>query len=172
MTDPRLRLLLYRWASWRIGLQPPPRAAVNPAEIKPCLPDLWIFRITDSGDDMVCTLAGEGLREAWGFSIIGSRPVDLWGKESGGIARDRLLVSARAPAVIHGRTDITPRSGPAKLAQRLMLPLADDAGAPYGVMGMTLFAYDRHLDQDLPVALPLHTSAYPCASLPAELPLP
>jgi hypothetical protein len=143
---------------------------VNPAQLKVCLPDFWIFRITEDGSDLVCTLAGESIREAWGHSIIGGRPVDLWGPADGNVVRSRLLRAAREPALIHGRTGIIPKAGAGKLAQRLMLPLADDAGKPYGVMGMTNYVYDRHLDRDLPVPVPIYSTVYPCIHLPQGLP--
>lgn len=173
LRDARQRLLLRHWALWRDGLRPPPRSRLDPALLKPCLPDFWIFRIADSGNDLVCTLAGENIRDAWGHSIIGGRPVDLWGAGDGDLVRERLLRAAREPALIHGRTGITPKTGASKLAQRLMLPLCDDAGAAYGVMGMTQFVYDHSRD-----ALPTGTSEapilfstfYPCDNLPDTAP--
>ncbi len=171
LPEPRQRLLLRHWALWREGLLPPPRSRIDPALIKPCLADLWIFRIADTADDLVCTLAGENIRETWGYSIIGARPVDLWGPDDGEVVRQRLLRVARTPGLVHGCTGITPRTGASKLAHRLMLPLADEAGQPYGVIGVTYYVYDRSRDPQQPGDATLQfTRFYACAGLPATPP--
>ncbi|WP_300299554.1 PAS domain-containing protein [Ferrovibrio sp.] len=170
--DARLQLLLRRWAEWRGNRLAPPRSAVDPASIIPCLPELWIFRLSEDRSHVVCSLAGDKLNEAWGFSIMGKTPMELWGPEQGGIVNERLKRVALIPAIVHGTSSITPVSDlpGTRLARRLMLPLCDDAGAPYGAIGLTLLGYDRRRDQ--PQAAPLLVQAWrhPCADLPPDLP--
>lgn len=174
--DARLRLLLRRWAEWRGDMSGghlvPARSAVDPAAIIPCLPELWIFRLSEDRSHVVCTLAGDRLNEAWGFSIMGKTPMDLWGPEQGSLANERLKRAALLPAIVHGTSSLTPATDipGTRLAQRLMLPLRDDAGAPYGTIGLTLLGYDRRRDQ--PQAAPMLVRAWrhPCADLPSDLP--
>jgi hypothetical protein len=178
LEDARQQLLLRRWAEWRgEGRLVPPRlvparSAVDPSSIIPCLPELWIFRLSEDRSHVVCSLAGDRLNEAWGFSIMGKTPMDLWGPEQGGLANERLKRVALLPAILHGTSSLTPTTDipGTRLARRLMLPLCDDAGAPYGVIGLTLLGYDRRRDQ--PQAAPMLVLAwrYPCADLPAGLP--
>lgn len=165
--DPRFKQLLRVWAGWREGLNPPKRSHIDPAALKDCLPHLWIFRLDEAGEDLTCTLAGEAIREAWGFSIQGMSPTRLWGEVDGNIARQRLLRAAIVPGIIHGRTGITPGGELKRIAERLMLPLVDDNGRPYGTMGMTFFAYPRREEGAPPIPPMLHSTLYPCAALPA-----
>src|SRR3546814_13258617 len=80
-----MQLLLRRWAEWRDGLKPPPRSRIDPAALKPCLPLVWIWRLTEDHSTLTCTLAGEDVQAAWGRSIIGNDPLALWGTDSGPI---------------------------------------------------------------------------------------
>lgn len=172
LDNPLFRLLLRRWAEWRQGAAVPRRAAVVPSEIVPCLPQLWIFRLADDRSRVVCSLAGEQLNEDWGFSIMGKDPMALWGPEIGGIVNERLKRVALTPGVIYGRSNITPRTGVAGplYAERLMLPLCDDAGQPYGAMGITVFHRNRLLDDPQVVPPSQQAWLYPCADLPAAPP--
>lgn len=174
--DPNMQLLLRRWAEWRDGLHPPPRSRVDPAALKPGLPTIWIWRLSDDQATLTCTLAGEEVQAAWGRSIIGNDPLTLWGPQAGRVVRERLKRVALLPAVVHGRTAITPVSAggapldAGKSAERLILPLANDRGQPFGVIGMTLYRYDR-LAADSPApAVLLKSWRYPCAALPQGLP--
>lgn len=174
--DPNMKLLLRRWAEWRDGLQPPPRSRIDPAALKPGLPTIWIWRLSDDHSTLTCTLAGEEVKDAWGRSIIGNDPLTLWGPQAGLIVRERLKRVALTPAIVHGRTTITPVSAggspldAGKSAERLILPLASDDGSPFGVIGMTLYRYDRlSADSPSPSVL-LKSWRYPCLSLPADPP--
>jgi hypothetical protein len=170
--DGLLRLLLRRWAEWRQGGLVPRRSAVDPAAIVPCLPELWMFRLTDGNRRVVCSLSGEKLNEAWGRSIMGRDPMDLWGPEVGALINRRLCRVALTPAILYGYSGNTP-AGLAyggRVVRRLMLPLCDDTGAPYGVMGVTLLDFDR--DRHRPETAPplIRAWRHPCADLPGSLP--
>lgn len=174
--DPNMQLLLRRWAEWRNGRNPPPRSRVDPAALKSGLPTIWIWRLSEDRSTLTCTLAGEEVQAAWGRSIIGNDPLTLWGPQAGLIVRERLKRVALVPAIIHGRTTITPVSAggapldAGKSAERLILPLATEDGRPFGVIGMTLYRYDRlAADSPSPVVL-LKSWRYPCAALPETLP--
>jgi hypothetical protein len=170
--DARLQLLLRRWAEWRGDSLAPVRSAVDPAGIIPCLPELWIFRLSEDRSHVVCTLAGDKLNEAWGFSIMGKTPMELWGAEQGSLANERLKRVALLPAIVHGTSSLTPATDipGTRLAQRLMLPLRDDAGAPYGAIGLTLLGYDRRRDQPQTAPMLVRAWRHLCADLPSGLP--
>lgn len=172
LEDRRMALLLRRWAGWREGTAPPPRSRIDPAALKPCLPHVWIWRLTPDRFSLTCTLAGEKIQEAWGRGIIGNDPLSLWGPESGLVVRDRLRRVALTPAIVHGRSGILSgeSASPGKFAERLILPLATDDGAPFGVIGMTLYRYDPVAAAgQLPRVL-LSSQRHPCAALPEGLP--
>lgn len=168
---PSLRLLLRQWALWRDAEgRPPARSRIDPGLLKPCLPDMWLFRLMEGGKDLVCTLAGENIREAWGFSIIGKRPEELWGETAGRVARSRMARAAKRPALIHGLTGILPDGTEGKAAERLILPLVDDAAAPWGALGITCFRFNPIQDRGRIVGPVMHSTLYPCADLPKEPP--
>lgn len=174
--DANMRQLLRRWAEWREGLNPPPRSRIDPAALKSGLPMIWIWRLSDDQTTLTCTLAGEEVQAAWGRSIIGNDPISLWGQQAGLVVRERLRRVALIPAIVHGRTAITPvTTGGApmdadKSAERLILPLAAEEGRPFGVIGMTIYRYDRLSAANPSPTVLLKSWRYPCRSLPETLP--
>lgn len=167
--DPRFVILLRHWAEQRGGLLMP-RSALDPAAIKPCLPHIWLAQYQPAEDDFVFRLAGEQVNEAWGINVAGKRPRDFMPAASavtaGGIYR-RILFT---PAVHVSFRRIEPSERQEKGAERLVVPLSDADGGPWGIAGMSLYHFNPVTQAALPPSVRPDVTYYPCQDLPAGTP--
>ncbi|MCW0233572.1 MAG: PAS domain-containing protein [Ferrovibrio sp.] len=167
--DSRFMLLLQHWAANRNGLMMP-RAALDPAAIKTCLPHVWLFQYLAESDSFLCRLSGEQVNEAWGVNMAGKQPQEFMPPESAAMAHliyRRILLT---PALHVGHRRIAPAGRQAKLAERLVVPLSDAEGRPYGIFGLSLYYFDPITQAELPPHVGPEVTYYPCAGLPAGLP--
>ncbi|WP_428248803.1 hypothetical protein [Ferrovibrio sp.] len=170
LADPRHRLLLRHWAEGRGSELMAPRAAINPAALRDCLPFLWINRWDAARQDFVCTLAGEGVIQAWGVNIIGRTAAEVMGPALGLRLNLRYRAALGIPAVQFGLRTIVPPDVTQKQSTRLVLPLSDAEGAPYGVLGLTLYDYALPEHGGPEVTPEQEMELYACAGLPRALP--
>ena len=168
--DSRFRQFLRHWAERRSGLMMP-RTAIDPIAIKSCLPHVWMVQYQAEIDDFRCTLAGEAVNQAWGMSIGGKRLSDYMpaGMLQRAMASYRRMLAV--PALQVSCRSITRADAMEHGAERLILPVSDDSGRPYGVFGISLYYF---ADEDRTMT-PQHVQGgdvvfYPCAALPAEPP--
>lgn len=175
LEDPRFLTLLRHWAQGRPlqngkpGLMMP-RSALQPAAIRDCLPNVWLYQHLPETDDFLCTLAGEKVNQAWGHSLMGKRLSEVL---PGAMARrvpPLYRQMLRIPALQVSRRRITPADGVAQSAERLILPLARDDGKPYGVFGMTLYFLGKQASFDDARDMQGAITLYDCAGLPSTLP--
>lgn len=167
--DLRFRLLLRHWAENRCGLMAP-RGAIDPIAIKSCLPNVWMMQYLAESDEFRCTLAGEAVNQAWGQSIIGKRPRDYM---PAGMLQRTLETYRRMltmPALQVSRRPITRIDSIRQGAERLILPVSDDAGRPYGLFGMTLYFLGTESRIGNPQDIQGEVTFYPCAGLPGTPP--
>lgn len=167
--DPRFLILLRHWASGRVG-PVMPREALDPAAIKSCLPHVWLFQYLADSDSFVCRLSGEQVNEAWGSNIAGKRPQDFMPADSAAIAQVIYRRILFAPALHVSYRRIEPRYLREKGAERLVVPLSDARGQPYGIFGLSLYHFDPITEADLPPHVGPDVTYYPCADLPAGVP--
>ncbi|MBX3455219.1 PAS domain-containing protein [Ferrovibrio sp.] len=170
MEDARLRLFMHHWAERRGDALVTLRSAIDPGQLKPCLPYLWIYRWLPQQDDFFCSLSGEAVNDAWGRSIRNRFLRDIMSTEDAGVLRQRYRHVMDTPAIHISRRPIQPHLQLGKDSERLILPLADDAGQVLGVFGMTLYHYDRVTEADKPIHPRREIEAYACADLPRGLP--
>jgi hypothetical protein len=173
--EPRFRQLLRHWAECRqsidgkLGLMAP-RSALDPAAIRACLPNVWIYQHLPDTDDFLCTLSGEAVNQAWGHSLMGRRITQIMAPEM--LAHVRVLYRRMLamPAIQLSHRRILPAEGVAQSAERLIVPLSRDDGSPYGVFGITIYhlgpqaCFDNFRDMQGGVTL------YDCHTLPATPP--
>jgi len=169
--DPRFLVVLRHWAAHRPGPgQTMPRAALDPVAIKSCLPHIWLAQYMADLDDFVFRLSGEQVNEAWGLSITGKRPRDFMTPASAaaaGMIYHRILFT---PALHVGYRRIAPAERQEKGAERLVVPLCDAGGQPWGIFGMSLYVFDPITQADLPPYVSPDVTYYPCTDLPADPP--
>jgi len=167
--DMRFRLLLRHWAESRCGLMAP-RGMIDPIAIKSCLPNVWMMQYLADSDDFRCTLAGEAVNQAWGQSIIGKRPSDYMPAGMLRRAQETYRRMLAMPALQVSRRPITRTDAMEQGAERLILPVSDDAGKPYGLFGMTLYYLGTQSRIGNPQDMQGEVTFYPCTGLPAVPP--
>ena len=170
LDHPLLRRLLRHWAERRDG-PVMPRDAIEPAAIRPCLPHVYLMRYRAESDDFLCTLSGEKVNEAWGQSLIGKRPQDFMPADSAALAQVIYRRITLMPAVHVGHratTDTDPAQH--KAADRLVVPLGDGAGRPWGLFGLSLYYFNPFTEAGNSPYVGPDVTYYPCAALPADLP--
>lgn len=168
-SDPRFQRLLRHWAEQRSGLMAP-RAAIDPAAIRDCLPHVYLMRWLPDEDDFICTLSGEQVNEAWGHNMIGKRPREFMPLPTGARAMDIYRLIVRMPAVHVGHRAIMPLDRAEKAAERLVVPLAHPDGSPWGFLGLSVYHYDRLTEAGHVPHVGPNVTYYPCAGLPPAPP--
>lgn len=173
--DLRFDLLLRHWAEHRptVDGKPSlmmPRAMLDPVAVKPCLPHIWLAQYIAEDDSFLFRLAGEQVNEAWGASIIGKRSHDFMPQASADIARTIYRHILFTPALHVGYRRIEPAERQEKGAERLVVPLSDAEGRPWGIVGMSLYHFNPVTQADLPPYVGPDVTFYPCQGLPAEAP--
>lgn len=168
-SDPRFLGLLRHWAACRNGLMAP-RAAIEPAVIRDCLPHVYLMRWLPDEDDFVCSLSGEQVNEAWGQTMIGKRPRDFMPPASAVRAMDIYRLIVRLPAVHVGHRPIEPLDRPEKAAERLVVPLAHPDGSPWGFLGLSFYHYNPVTEAGHVPHIGPDVTYYPCADLPPAPP--
>jgi hypothetical protein len=169
LQEPRFLHVLRHWAERRKG-PITPRSAIDPAAIRNCLSNVWIYQYLPAEDDFVCTLSGEGVNQAWGQSLIGKRVSQIMPAA----IKDRVQLLYRSmllmPAVQFSQRRILPNDGVAQSADRLIVPLSRDDGSPYGIFGITIYYLGRESILGDPRDIQGTVTFYDCNTLPGTLP--
>lgn len=167
--DQRVAEVFRHWLSCRQGRLVPRRGDLSPAAIPACLPHVWIYRWRPERNDFQNVLAGEEINQAWMFSIQGKFLDELFGANAPVLQR-RWLDLLNRPAIAYGRLTGDMGHATYKRAERLSLPLADDAGESYGIFGITIYSFDRQREGDITIPPPLDVVIVPCDRLPETMP--
>lgn len=167
--DARIALVYGHWRGLTADGRPARRSAIEPAAFAAALGQVWLYRFEAAANTFICTLAGDEINRVWRRSIIGCSMEQLYEAPQRALIIERWTRLMREPAIGHGilppdlRTGSRPEHVP---AERLVLPLLGDDGAPYGVLGATIYQYDPLRDLDLPPPAPLaHHRIIPMAAL-------
>lgn len=169
LTDPRFKVFLRHWAQNRAGLVMP-RGAIDPVAIRGCLANVWLYQYLPEEEDFLCTLAGEQVNLAWGQSLMGRRISQYMSPAMLRHVPNLYRRMMSMPAIQVSRRRITPASGVEQSAERLIVPLCDPAGRPWGVFGLTLYQLGFQARVTDTTAMPGQVTLYPCADLPVDLP--
>lgn len=165
--DKRVGEVFAHWLDSRKGRLVPRRSDIAPAAIKPCLPYVWIYRWRPEQSTFQNVLAGEEINLAWTFSIQGKFMEELFGADAPRLY-ERWHHLLHRPAVAYGRLSGELAHGRYKRAERLNMPLTDDAGEPYGIFGITIYEFDRLHADDSAIPPPLDVVVVPCEDLPPD----
>lgn len=169
LADPRFRTFLRHWAQNRAGLVMP-RGAIDPVAIRGCLANVWLYQYLPEEEDFLCTLAGEQVNLAWGQSLMGRRISQYMSPAMLARVPDLYRRMMSLPAIQVSRRRITPASGVEQSAERVIVPLSDNAGRPWGVFGLTLYQLGGQARITDPAVFQGKVTLYPCADLPSDLP--
>lgn len=175
LQEPRFRRVLRHWAERRQSIDGKPgvitpRSAIDPAAIRDCLPNVWIYQYLPEDNDFVCRLSGESVNQAWGQNLTGKRVSRIM--PAAIVDRVQLLYRSMLmmPAVQFSRRRILPNDGVAQSADRLIVPLSRDDGSPYGIFGITIYYLGRQASFDDPRDIQGDVTFYDCHSLPQTPP--
>lgn len=173
--DPRFLQLLRHWAENRQSVDGKPgpmmpRAALDPLALKACLAHIWLAQYLPQEESFVFRLAGEAVNEAWGGNVTGKRPGQFMPPASAATAGQIYRRILLTPAVHVGYRRIEPAERQGKGAERLVVPLSDAEGGPWGIVGMSLYHFDPVTQASLPPYVGPDVTYYPCAGLPADPP--
>ena len=172
--DPRFHTLLRHWAAGRAvngsSALMMARTALDPVAIRGCLAHIWLAQYLPAEDNFIFRLAGERVNEAWGVNITGKRSEDFMPPASAATARQIYRRILLTPALHVGYRRIEPAERQEKGAERLVLPLSDAEGGPWGIVGMSLYHFNPVTEANLPPYVGPDVTYYPCAGLPAGLP--
>jgi hypothetical protein len=168
--EARLALFLRHWASARVGAVVPRRSAIDPGAIAPCLPYVYLYRVDLGSGEFTCSLSGEEINTAWGFSLIGKRQRDFMPPAIMGPVRARFRAIVATPAILFsgfrgGRTLLG-----VTLVRRIIAPLTLDDGTPYGVFGIAVYVNDPEGRVPAPVEPTVDAVLYDCKALPPTPP--
>ncbi|WP_341704453.1 PAS domain-containing protein [Ferrovibrio sp.] len=169
LPDPRLLVFLRHWAERRQGLTMP-RRAIDPLALRSCLPHVWLHRYREDSSDFVCVLAGEQVNAAWGGNIAGRPLAEIIQPDQAALTQARYRQVMQLPGVQVVRRLIQPADAAAKATERVIVPVDDGSGRPWGVFGMTLYHFDPVAGADLPVNPHGDAVLYLCTGLPAAPP--
>lgn len=167
--DRRLVAFLRHWAERRDGLRTP-RDRIDPAALSGLLAHVWMYRWVAEDDAFVCSLAGEAVQEAWGRSLIGKRLQDFARPDDATIIDARYRDVIEIPAIQYSRRRVVPSDQVEREAERLILPLSDAEGRPYGVFGISIYRFDPVVATGRPMIVNADAVIYRCDTLPAGLP--
>ena len=163
--DPRLVGFFEAWRAIRApGEVVPRREAFDPLAIPELLPDVFLYRLADDGEDFVCRLAGERVNEAWGRSIRGLTLRQIVGERDHPTIRARWARIVGTPALHYGRVRERLSNQRLRRAERLLLPLASADGRIDWVLGVSLYTLESG-DPARPSLRPEDIVQIPCAEL-------
>jgi len=141
--DPRLSILWSRWAVslWPWGLPSPDD--IDVASLDEIEDIVWLYRLEAEARSFRCVMAGETVRAAWQrVDMVGATIADLLGAPIHPIVRDFWLHLVDRPAVMHGSVLCSPSPWERmqrQSAERLVLPLWQRDGRPWGLVGATSY---------------------------------
>lgn len=160
VTDATLNKLVERWFAWRGDARFPARKSIEPTELGPALPFVWICEKATESKCYRYRLVGEAVNTLYGQGLRGRFLKDFLSQKTANALRVRLdqclesgsLLHMIAPQTLHDKRHV--------LVQRLFLPITGENGAHDTILGCTkvtgtLLESDRH-------SATLHQAAYNC----------
>lgn len=126
LVEPRLRRLYDYWRErWR-GEAPPARADIDPAELKPLLPNLALVDVEEEPRRFRFRLVGTDIVQRYGEEITGRRLDEVGlGCELAAIA-EQYDETVREQAPTYCRHELPRPGGKRVKYERLLLPLSSD----------------------------------------------
>lgn len=135
--DPTLGKLVERWFAWRTGDAYPARKAIEPLELGPALPFVWICQREPDRDCYRYHLVGEAVNTLYGQGLRGRSLKDFLSERTAALLKERLnqclesgfLVHTVAPQTLHDKRHV--------IVQRLFLPMTGPSGDLDTILGCT-----------------------------------
>ena len=140
--DARLRLLLKHWRSAAREGGIPLRRAIDPIQVFPVLPIIWICDYLPESDDFRYRLSGEQINEVFCANLAGRRLSDLIDADEYPVVHDAFLSIVREGVVRHKAGPLYTCQHRLTRGERLMLPLSEDGRRVTAILGATAYRPD------------------------------
>lgn len=144
--DARLGRFLDGWLRFRGDRPMPRRRDIDPSAFPELLPKIYLYEAydrDDTGRQFRCVLAGEDIHQAWNGAIMGRDIVEMFDAQDLPRITLRWSFILDHPAALHG---FQREPGSTTSAERILLPVADDAGISRFVFGITIYQRDMMND--------------------------
>ena len=163
-----LRELATAWLEARGEAAMPQRRAFDPLSVPALMPRLWLCAHDPGTGRFTYRLAGEQINSVYGGSIRGRDLAEVIPASGLDIVERRFRAAIEGPAFVHVIGRIYLQSDRLLVGERLILPLADEAGGARFLLGATMVEGDWHWDTAAPdVARQPHATVTPIAGGPA-----
>lgn len=160
---PEVRTFLAAWMRARNGRLVPSKDDFDPTGMPRLLREMWIYERDPLQGGFTCRLAGEAVNRAWGFSLRGRTSGEIFPAADHDLIVGIWCDILDTPLVHYGiRERLTGTS--LYSAERMVVPLADAAGRPTFVLGITRYALGSREDAAPPTLLE-NAWHVPCAAI-------
>ena len=159
--DPGIFRFLESWKMARGGRLLPRKRDFDPLRTPDLLSSVWLYRYDEGPKDFVCQLAGEDVNDAWGGSIRGKTMREIVGERDYPIMIERWTRIVSTPLVHYGAASERLSELNTRRAERLLLPLTDDAGQAIFMLGISLYRIETP-DRGHPALTPEDIVQVPC----------
>lgn len=146
INNPPLRQLLDHYLAVRGERRLPSRRDIDPLQLAPVLPIIWISEYEPAAGTFRYRLAGEQVNEIWGMSVAGRLLSDFVAPERFQVTNEAFLKVMRAQAALLMSGPVYRCTDRIALGERLVLPLSSDGVNADGLIGAT--ARDAMIDFD------------------------
>lgn len=151
-----LRRFAANWVAARGGRLMPMRRDFDPMAVPRLLGRLWLCDFLPAERRFVYRLAGEEINDVYGRSLKGLDLEQVITAGSYTNIHRRLLATIETPGIVHVIGRIYIDSDRLLVGERVILPLADEAGEARFVLGATVIEGDWEWDERAAVGAPSH----------------
>lgn len=138
--DRRISRFYDYWNGLRQTGSIPAQDSIDPVDLAPLLPFLWVVRWDEEARDFVYRLAGESILRNIRQSIRHKPLGAIYEPDVADALRRRLQQVCSGPYAYYGHGQIYGEIGRYGIGERLILPLVDEKGRPRLVIGCTVYA--------------------------------
>lgn len=128
------------WSGLRSGRALPTLDMIDPVDLAPLLPTLWVAGWDDEARDFAYRLAGERILQVFNRPVRHKTLEAIYPGPVAETLRDRYKRVCSEPAAYHGHGHIYSHIERYGIGERLILPLSDKFGRPRFVIGCTVYA--------------------------------
>lgn len=135
--DPTLGKLVERWFAWRNGDTYPARKSIEPLELGPALPFVWICQREPDLNCYRYHLVGEAVNTLYGQGLRGRSLKDFLSGKTADLLKERLDSCLEAGHLVHTIGAQTLHDKRNVVVQRLFLPMTGTKGELDTILGCT-----------------------------------
>lgn len=148
INHPSLRRFLEHWLEIRGDRLVPLRSQLDPVVIGPDLKFVWLYDYLPAEDSYRCRLAGEHIQDTHKRRLADLLIDEIYAPDVAAFVKGYWDTVRDKPAVIYG-TAKRDADQSALQSERLMLPLCDLEGEVRQIFGMSIYDFDKEVDDHI-----------------------